>query len=178
MVVPRSSSKISSDDEYALFSVVVFRRVRDEFVQKCRENKFIVRDFVYSEEEILKQQEELSMAGTTEKELWTELLHLSRTNFSESSQILVHLKVIRLFVESVLRYGLPANYVGLVVKPESKAAKKTFSLLQSHFTYLRPRSNAARSKRGSTEEFIGEYQSLMEQEFFDFVLFEVPWIVN
>jgi hypothetical protein len=46
----------------------------------------------------------------------TELLRLSRTNFSESFQILVHLKVVRLFVESVLRYGLPANYVGLAIK--------------------------------------------------------------
>lgn len=73
------------------------------------------------------------MADTTEKELWVgcmatfmrtgsylwlqiELLRLSRTNFSESFQVLVHLKVIRLFVESVLRYGLPANYVGIVIK--------------------------------------------------------------
>jgi V-type H+-transporting ATPase subunit C len=88
---------------------------------------------VYSEEQIAKQREELEMADTTEKELWvsyvttaqrnnllalpqTELLRLSRTNFSESFQILVHLKVLRLFVESVLRYGLPANYVGIVIK--------------------------------------------------------------
>jgi V-type H+-transporting ATPase subunit C len=81
---------IASDDEYVLFGVVVFKRVHDEFVQKCRENKlespaitvvgsclialflprFIVRDFVYSEEQITKQREELNMADTTEKELW------------------------------------------------------------------------------------------------------------
>lgn len=63
----------------------------------------------------------------------TELLRLSRTNFSESFQILVHLKVIRLFVESVLRYGLPANYTGLVIKviilrsPRSSAPKQLAS---------------------------------------------------
>jgi hypothetical protein len=81
---------IASDDEYVLFGVVVFKRVHDEFVQKCRENKleppaftvvgscltvlfsprFIVRDFVYSEAQITKQREELDMADTTEKELW------------------------------------------------------------------------------------------------------------
>ncbi|KAJ7107667.1 hypothetical protein C8R43DRAFT_905708 [Mycena crocata] len=176
MVVPRSSTSVASDDEYTLFSVVLFRRVHDEFVQKCRENKFIVRDFVFSEEEFAKQHQELEMADTTEKELWTELLRLSRTNFSESIQILVHLKVIRLFVESVLRYGLPANYTGIVVKPDSKSAKKTFGVLQAQFSYLRPRSNRA-SGRGENDEFVGEYQTLMEQEFFDFVMFEVPWIV-
>jgi V-type H+-transporting ATPase subunit C len=95
--------------------------------------RFIVRDFVYSEEQIAKQEEELEIAESTEKELWvrqhhakfaplpqrlsqTELLRLSRTNFSESFQILVHLKILRLFVESVLRYGLPANYVGLAIR--------------------------------------------------------------
>lgn len=31
---------VASDDDYALFSVVVFKRVHDEFVQKCRENKY------------------------------------------------------------------------------------------------------------------------------------------
>ncbi|KAJ7932639.1 hypothetical protein B0H13DRAFT_1701601 [Mycena leptocephala] len=177
MVVPRSSTSVASDDEYTLFSVVVFRRVHDEFVQKCRENKFIVRDFVFSEEEFAKQHQELEMADTTEKELWTELLRLARTNFSESIQILVHLKVIRLFVESVLRYGLPANYLGIAVKPDPKSAKKTFGLLQTQFSYLRPRSNRAKGGRGENDEFAGEYQTLMDQEFFDFVMYEVPWIV-
>jgi len=177
MVVPRSSTSVASDDEYTLFSVVVFRRVHDEFVQKCRENKFIVRDFVFSEEEFAKQHQELEMADSTEKELWTELLRLARTNFSESIQILVHLKVIRLFVESVLRYGLPANYLGIAVKPDPKSAKKTFGLLQTQFSYLRPRSNRAKGGRGENDEFAGEYQTLMDQEFFDFVMFEVPWIV-
>jgi len=178
MVVPRSSKVVASDEDYTLFGVVVFKRVHDEFVQKCRENKFIVRDFVFSEDELAKQQDELEAADTTEKELWTELLRLSRTNFSESFQILVHLKVIRLFVESVLRYGLPANYTGLVVKPEPKTTNKTLSVLTTHFKYLSPRSNRAKGKKGENEDFIGEYATLMDQEFYDFVLFEVPWIVN
>ncbi|KAF9535577.1 ATPase V1 complex subunit C [Crepidotus variabilis] len=177
MVVPRSSNLIASDDDFSLFSVVIFRRVHDDFLQKCRENKFIVRDFVFSEDEIAKQQQEMETAGTTEKELWTELLRLTRTNFSESFQILIHLKVIRLFVESVLRYGLPADYIGYVVKPESKNAKKTFNVLQTQFAYLSPKSKAAQQGgKSNTEDFAGEYQAVMDQEFFDFILYEVPWI--
>ncbi|KAF9451774.1 ATPase, V1 complex, subunit C [Macrolepiota fuliginosa MF-IS2] len=179
MVVPRTSKLIGSDDEFSLFAVVIFRRVHDEFIQKCRDNKFIVRDFVYSEDEIQKQREELETANTTEKELWTELLRLSRTNFSEAFQILVHLKVVRLFIEGVLRYGLPANYTGLIIKPEPKSAKKIFNILQSQFAYLRPRSNPNQNKKkqGGNEDYVGEYSALMDQEFFDFVLFEIPWIV-
>ncbi|KAI0343904.1 ATPase, V1 complex, subunit C [Trametopsis cervina] len=178
-VVPRSSVQITSDEEYTLFAVVIFKRVHDEFVQKCRENKFIVRDFHFSEDEIEKQKEELSAADTTEKELWTELLQVSRTNFSEAFQILVHLKVLHIFVESVLRYGLPASYTGCIIKPEPKSIKRTLATLQTQFAYLARRSNRASDKNPktqNTEEFVGEYQALLDQEFFDFVLFEVPWI--
>lgn len=45
-----------------------------------------------------------------------DLLRLSRINFSELFQVLVHLKVVRAYVESVLRYGLPAAYFGAVIK--------------------------------------------------------------
>ncbi|KAI0359182.1 ATPase V1 complex subunit C [Trametes cingulata] len=180
MVVPRSSVLIASDDEYSLFAVVVFKRVHDDFVQKCRDNKFIVREFTFSEEAISKQREELETADTTEKELWTELLQLSRTNFSESFQILVHLKVVQLFVESVLRYGLPAHYIGFFIKPEPKTTKRTLAALQSQFAYLGQRANPDKRKTagsGGPEDAVGEYQNLLEQEYFDFVLFEIPWIV-
>jgi len=177
-VVPRSSRQITSDDEFALYGVVIFRRVHDEFIQKCRDNKYIVRDFVFSEEEVEKQRSDLEDADATEKELWTELLRLSRVNFSESFQVFVHLKVLRLFIESVLRYGLPAQYTGIVVKPEPKSTKKIFNTLQAQFAYLRQKSNRSNSVKGAENaDFVGEYQSLLDQEYHDFVMFEVPWIV-
>ncbi|KAL0950894.1 hypothetical protein HGRIS_007653 [Hohenbuehelia grisea] len=73
MVVPRSARLLSSDDEYSLYAIVAFKKVHDEFVQKCRENKFIVRDFVYSDAEVARQQQDLEVANTTEKELWVRL---------------------------------------------------------------------------------------------------------
>ncbi|GAB1523898.1 Vacuolar ATP synthase subunit C [Rhizoctonia solani] len=178
MVVPRSSKLIQADDEYSLFSVVIFTKVRQEFSNKCRENKFIIREFDFNEEEIEKQREELQMADLSEKELWTELLRLARTNFSEAFQVLVHIKVLRLFVESVLRYGLPASYTGIIVKPEPKTTKRTLDVLASHFAYLGSKSRSRDKKSGNADEdYVGEYQTLMEQEIFDYVLFEVPWVV-
>jgi hypothetical protein len=61
---------LASDEDFTLFSVVIFRRVHEEFINKCRENKFIVRDFVFSEESVHTQREELETADVTEKELW------------------------------------------------------------------------------------------------------------
>jgi len=123
MVVPRSAVSLASDEDYTLFTVIIFRKVYDTFAQRCRENKYIVRDFQYSSDQIEKEREELQTADTAEKELWTELLRLSEINFSEAFQVFVHLKVVRSYVESVLRYGLPANYIGIAVKPEPKNHK-------------------------------------------------------
>ena len=78
--------------------------------------RFVVRDFTYDTELIEKQKSDLISLEAEEKELWTDLLRLSRINFSECFMVLVHLKVVRAFVESVLRYGLPAAYFLTIIK--------------------------------------------------------------
>jgi len=52
-------------------------------------------------------------------------------------------------------------------------------VLTTHFTYLKPASQRKQGVPGNTDsgEIAGEYQALMEQEFYDFVLVEIPWII-
>ncbi|THH27026.1 hypothetical protein EUX98_g7171 [Antrodiella citrinella] len=176
--------EMSSIDNVMKAKLNTYNLAKGSLLQMQRKKTYIVREFVYSAEELEKQKDELETADSTEKELWTELLRLARTNFSESFQILVHLKVVRLFGESVLRYGLPAHYTGLFIKPEPKATKRTLTTLQQQFTYLSRRTNPTASKSKSKaaastggDDVGGEYQTLLEEEYFDFVLFEVPWIV-
>lgn len=91
--------------------------------------------------------------------------------------------MVRLFVESVLRYGPPANFAGVVVLPDPKTTKRLVTGLQAYFSYLAPRSKGAKGKGASSTgdaaaEFGGEYAALMEEEIFDFVLMEIPRVVN
>lgn len=39
MVVPRSTQKIAEDDDYSLWTVTLFQRVVDEYMNKCRVEK-------------------------------------------------------------------------------------------------------------------------------------------
>lgn len=146
---------MAKDDEFILYTVTVFRRAKDEFSQKCREEKcvrrhaiffeyaqltakrFTVRDFKYDSTAAEKQRAELESLEHAERDQWVcalalpmsacvftghaqaELLRLSRINFSEGLQILIHLKVVRAFMECVLRYGLPASYFSAVVQVRS-----------------------------------------------------------
>ncbi|GAA5904123.1 hypothetical protein JCM6882_003951 [Rhodosporidiobolus microsporus] len=182
MVVPRSSVKLAEDDEFILFSVTIFRRVKDEFSQKAREKKFIVRDFTYDEQAIAKQKRELEELIVEEKEMWADLLRLSRINFSELFQLLVHLKVVRAYVESVLRYGLPAAYFAAIVKPDSKSLAKLVPALSSFLVPSHARGKGKKDKKGGASSSsaqvddpsaLGEYASVMEGEYLDFVCFEI-----
>lgn len=83
--------------------------------------------------------------GKSDPSTQTELLRLSRTNFSESFQILVHLKVVRLFVESVLRYGLPANYIGVAIKVDTTSCRHFQKLAIYNFMF-RSQSQSRRRK--------------------------------
>lgn len=84
----------------------------------------------------------------------------------------------------MLRYGPPANFAGVVIIPDAKSTKRLVTNLQSHFAYLAPRSKGYKSKGGSNAntadgaEIGAEYAALMEEEIFDFVLMEVPRVVN
>ena len=45
----------------------------------------------------------------------------------------IHVKSLRLFVESVLRYGLPVNFVSALLQPRPKTQKKLRDLLNKEF---------------------------------------------
>lgn len=54
--------------------------------------------------------EDLNKLKTTYEKAQRSLLRWTITNFGDAFHMWVHLKCIQVFVESVLRYGLPANF--------------------------------------------------------------------
>ncbi|KAF9897942.1 Vacuolar ATP synthase subunit C [Lobosporangium transversale] len=174
MVVPRSSQKIAEDDEYGLFTVTLFRRIAEDFTNKCREERFIVRDFKYSPDAIEEQRRELEEVDASEKELWATILRLAKTNFGEVFQAWTHLKSLRVFVESVLRYGLPPDFVGFTIKPKPKQDQKILDILTAQYGHLggSPSSRAGHVHHGDdhTEETIAGYN---DKDYKPFVFFSL-----
>ena len=115
MVVPRSAQLIDADDEFTLYAVTTFRKHSSEFVHKCRESKWTPRDFKYKEGGKEEERKEVGRVGKEERKVWGEALRLGRTAWGEAVMAWVHVLALRVFVETVLRYGLPLQYVcGLV----------------------------------------------------------------
>ncbi|KEY67466.1 hypothetical protein S7711_02386 [Stachybotrys chartarum IBT 7711] len=147
MVVPRSSVEVAKDEEYVLFAVATFKKHSGEFLNKCREHKWTPRQYKYVEGNKEEEQRELDKITNEERKVCGEALRMGRTGWSESVMIWIHVLTLRVFVEAVLRYGLPLEYVTALVKTTSKLAPKVKAALDSNYSYLG--GNAfGRDKRG------------------------------
>lgn len=147
MVVPRSSTQVAQDDEFTLFAVTTFKKTSAEFLQKCREQKWTPRQYKYVEGGREEEKRELDRVAKEERKVWGEALRLGRTGWSEAIMIWAHVLTLRVFVETVLRYGLPLEFVCALVKTTPKQAKKIKTALDSAYSYLG--GNAfGRDKRG------------------------------
>ncbi|EDV28606.1 V-type proton ATPase subunit C [Trichoplax sp. H2] len=141
MIVPRSSKKIYEDNEHALFSVTLFNKVIDEFKHHARDNRFIVRDFKYNEAEVQAGKSEITRLEADKKKQFGPLMRWLKTNFGECVIAFVHIKVLRLFVESVLRYGLPVNFQAALLLPTKKSSKRLREALMNLYRHLDSTAN-------------------------------------
>ena len=166
MIVPRSSALLFEDQEHGLWNVTVFNKVVDEFKMKARENKFVVRDFTYSEEDIAAGKNELARLESDLKKQYHLLMRWLKVHFSESVIAWVHVKVLRLFVESVLRYGLPVNFVAAVLLPPKKNQRRLRELLNQLYAHL-----DTSISQGPIEDIPGF--NIGAQEYYPYVSFKI-----
>jgi len=116
MVVPRSASLLAKDDEFHLYAVTVFKKHSNEFLHKCRESRWTPREWKFHEGGKEAEEEELRKLEKEERKVWGEALRLGRTGYSDAVMAWMHVLALRVFVETVLRYGLPLNFVAGIVK--------------------------------------------------------------
>jgi V-type H+-transporting ATPase subunit C len=115
-VVPRSSVEVAHDDEFTLYAVTTFKKHSAEFQHKCREMKWTPRDYKYVQGGKEEERKEVERVSRDERKIWGEALRLGRTGWSEAVMIWIHVLTLRVFVETVLRYGLPLDFVCGLIK--------------------------------------------------------------
>jgi V-type H+-transporting ATPase subunit C len=136
MIVPRSSQMIIQDNDFALYTVTLFKKVADEFKLHAREKKFVVREFTYNEEELAAGKNEITKLVTDKKKQFCPLVRWLKVNFSECFCAWIHVKALRVFVESVLRYGLPVNFQAILIHPNKKSTKRLRDVLNQLYGHL------------------------------------------
>ncbi|XP_073321856.1 V-type proton ATPase subunit C 1-B-like [Pagrus major] len=164
-VVPRSSRKLYEDKEGGVFSVTLFKTAVCEFKAKALESKFTVPEYSFDLEE--KRQQEIKQLNVHKKEQYGIFVRWLKVNFSEVFVAWIHLKALRVFVESALRYGLPMNYQALLLQTDRKRSKKLREELSSLFMHLDPTATASKTDISS------DIPGICQQEYFSYICFHI-----
>jgi V-type H+-transporting ATPase subunit C len=143
MVVPRSASLLAKDDEFHLYAVTVFKKHSNEFLHKCRESRWTPREWKFHEGGKEAEEEELRKLEKEERKVWGEALRLGRTGYSDAVMAWMHVLALRVFVETVLRYGLPLNFVAGIVK----VCVRTLASFKITIARQKPETNAHQTDR-------------------------------
>ena len=172
-VVPGSIKKVHSDDDSILYAVTilkgqyqaghyennefqqgVFVDFEEEFNKACKEKRFFVREFTWDPEQASKASMQLEQLKVEVDGMKSALLRWCKNHYGDAFVAWMHIKVIRVFVESVLRYGLPVDFTAVLYKV---ARGKETDLI-----------NSLDKQLGTTVD--DEDKDENEEEFHDFVM--------
>jgi hypothetical protein len=116
-VVPGSIRKLAEDkDGYTLYTVAVLKKFLDSFRAACRERRIVVRDFAYDPAQAGSVSRELEERGRDLAASLAQLKTESRRKYGEIMQVWFHAKAVRVFADSVLRYGLPVRFAAVLFR--------------------------------------------------------------
>ncbi|NWZ63348.1 VATC2 ATPase, partial [Acrocephalus arundinaceus] len=97
------------------------------------------------------------------------LLRWLKVNFSEAFVAWIHVKALRVFVESVLRYGLPVNFQAMLLQPNRKSVKRLRDILNVVFKHLDEVAAASIMDPGMDIPGL----QLSNQEYYPYVYFKI-----
>jgi V-type H+-transporting ATPase subunit C len=134
-VVPGSVQLIHSDEDTILYTVTILKSQYEagyyegdkfqagsavdfekEFSKACQEKRYVVREFKWdptqaSKSAMAREQLKVEVDG-----MKSALMRWCKTHYGDAFVAWMHIKVIRVFVESVLRYGLPVDFTAVLYK--------------------------------------------------------------
>lgn len=147
-VVPGSIKLVKEDPESTLFTVTILKSMyepgyyegdefiagskvefEEGFVKACREKRYVVRQFTYDPNQAANSAMALEKLQVEVDGMRSGLTRWCKTHYGEAFVAWMHIKVIRVFVESVLRYGLPVDFTSVLFKAApGKDVELTISL--------------------------------------------------
>jgi len=134
-VVPGTLKQIHSDGDSLLYTLTILKSqyeagyyesgefqqgtkvdFLEEFTKACRDKRYIVRDFSWDPTQASKSENILETLQVEVDGMKSALMRWCKTHYGDAYVAWMHIKVIRVFVESVLRYGLPVDFTAVLYK--------------------------------------------------------------
>jgi V-type H+-transporting ATPase subunit C len=134
-VVPGSKQLVIADEDSVLYAITILKSqyesgyyengefqqgvkvdFEEEFAKALRDKRFLVRDFVWDPTQSSKSAVVLEQLQVEVEGMKSALLRWCKNHYGDAFVAWMHIKVIRVFVESVLRYGLPVDFTAVLYK--------------------------------------------------------------
>lgn len=171
-VVEGEAKKIFEEGDNILYSIVVLKGhyqagyfdeeqnfvagATTEYIEPIkhafREKRFIAREWSYDSSRSGGLESQIADAQKQVQQVHDNIVGWCEVNFAEVFSAWIHLKMIRLFVESVLRYGVPPTLVTFFVEPNMKKEKQIKTHLSRAIAQLRPELTIKKLLEGEEEE--------------------------
>ncbi|KJP89196.1 hypothetical protein AK88_01074 [Plasmodium fragile] len=138
-VVPRSTEQFKGlvdKDGNTLWKVYVFKKFAESFKEAAKLKKFVVKSFKYDEK---KYNDVMESRTKVEAEIIRQETFLRRmclAAFSDVFSAFIHINILRVFCESVLRFGVPPNFASFSIRingesKEKKVRKKLYDIFST-----------------------------------------------
>ncbi|CAE8601351.1 unnamed protein product [Polarella glacialis] len=152
-------------DGNSLWRVVMFRSSVEAFKKACREKRFLVKDFEYSEEAYKKLKVSRANLDESVKRQHELVRGLYQAAWSDAMVAWMHIKAMRVFVESVLRFGMPPRFASFVLCPKANATAKARKALSDILgkqagTFAADNKTDSRGEDGKDDDEFFPYVSL------------------
>jgi V-type H+-transporting ATPase subunit C len=161
-LVPKSARHLveaEDKDGNQVFRVVVMENSADSFTIKCKSKMgFAAKIFIYDAEGYQKELEEAKVLEGKLQKLTGKMEKRCYYTFSELYMASMHLKVMRAYIDGVLRFGIPPRFIVTVVHIKSGYEKKMLNSLTDLF------ADPKMKGMYGTKEEIGD-----SEDFFPFV---------
>lgn len=137
-VVPFSAATIATDSEFNLHAIVCFKKVVDDVKTKCRNRRYAVRELLSADDLTPDAVFKLKEKVAHDKGRLSVILS---QQYTQCFTTWVHLKCVRLYVESVLKFGVPVRFIPALIAADSQKEEETIQALQRIYSDFLPQQN-------------------------------------
>jgi len=164
IVVPTSAKLIAKDNEFVMYRIVCLRKAKNLVELLLKEQRHHLRELSanWDKRDIDLREEQTEMERTLKKQT-KRLIAVCKTFYSGTFVSWVHLKAIQMFVESVLRYGLPVRYTFCLIKPLRGQEKSIHKRIAEKFQNLVHGAMTAQTRKSSSKEKDVDFTGMVKE---------------
>jgi len=131
-------------------------------IPRCIATRFNVREFTFNSQAVEDSQADKEKLQEQEREAQQQAKKTLQMAFGEIFLCHLHLKAIRLFVESVLWYGLPVNFQAMAIKINPRKDGTIQDALDAGFADAKPGTTGGRDEDGKGERSFVSFEYDMD----------------